>query len=642
MSANDKTLISVTDLPAYKDEFEITPYINGLANFIKSCETPLTIAIQGEWGSGKTSIMNMVKNQLNNTTGLKYKAVWFNTWQYAQFDSVSRLNVMFITDLIEQLFEDKDKSSTQNLKNAKPVEAMSKVMKVITNSYIDKVADEKIGLKDFTETVKNSMKGASAQDGQWDYQKYLHTESQAMRDFKKTFGAYVEYCCKQYGYDRIVFFIDDLDRIAPYRAVELMEIMKNFLDCEYCIFILAIDYVVVVRGVKDKFGETQESKARSFFEKIIQLPFMVPVNYYNVEHYVENLLNGLGLSIQDSKIHKNLFELMKLCTANNPRAIKRLLNVYALNRMVNGAVKNSETQNLRDVLLLGILGIQLSYSKLYDFILTNHQFLTMMVKGKSMCLMAYLSSPAYLNEEMDETDVIELCRPQTKEGESLRPDGDTSPLTNEFYLLKEQLKRSGISEEWMELCEILSSFTILLKNRDDDAISPETLQIFQDILKLSKISSYEIPKNTLSKKNLSIEYEIYGESLHAESAKEMYLYVMERILEENASQLDKESLSDMYSQVDCFYDYSCLPASEVNLDDIKELEQYIMKNASARTLPTNTPGQAVTKFRRGKVLEIGNMTAFLGASLDLKQMVNYINNLARYFKESSIFKYKIL
>lgn len=642
MSANDKTLVSVTDLPAYKDDFEITPYINGLANFIKSCETPLTIAIQGEWGSGKTSIMNMVKNQLNDAADFKYKAVWFNTWQYAQFDSVSRLNVMFITDLIEQIFEDKDKSSTQNLKNAKPVKAMGRVAKVIANSYIDRAFDEKIGLKDFTDTVKCSIKGTLAQNGEWDYQKYLNTESQAMRDFKKTFGAYVEYCCKQYDYDRIVFFIDDLDRIAPYRVVELMEIMKNFLDCKKCIFVLAIDYDVVVRGVNDKFGETQESKARSFFEKIIQLPFMVPVNYYNVEHYVKNLLNGLGLSIQDSNMHKNLFELMKLCTANNPRAIKRLLNVYALNRMVNGTDENCETQNLRDVLLLGILGIQLSYSKLYNFILNNHQSLTMIVKGKSMCLMAYLSSPEYLNEEMDDTNVIELYMPQTKGEGVLGSNSDTSPLTNKSYLLKEQLKRSGIAEEWIDLCEILSAFTILLKNRDDDSISPETLQIFQDILRLSKISSYEMLKNTFSKRNLSIDYEIYGEHLHAETAKEMYLYVMKRILEENASELGKEALANMYSKVDCFYDYSCLSENGVNLNDIKELEEYIMKNASTRTLPPNTPGQAMTKFRRGKVLEIGNMTAFLGASLDMKQMVKYINDLSGYFNQSFIFKYKLL
>ena len=46
MRANDTKIISVTDLPAYEDEFDIKHYINGLANFIKSCETPLTIAIQ--------------------------------------------------------------------------------------------------------------------------------------------------------------------------------------------------------------------------------------------------------------------------------------------------------------------------------------------------------------------------------------------------------------------------------------------------------------------------------------------------------------------------------------------------------------------------------------------------------------------
>lgn len=45
-----------------------------------------------------------------------------------------------------------------------------------------------------------------------------------------------------------------------------MEIIKNYLDCKKCIFVLAIDYDVVIRGVKAKFGETRESKARSFLK----------------------------------------------------------------------------------------------------------------------------------------------------------------------------------------------------------------------------------------------------------------------------------------------------------------------------------------------------------------------------------------
>ena len=48
------------DEPAVVDEFEIEDYIGGLAEFIEECNTPLTLSIQGSWGTGKTSIMNMV------------------------------------------------------------------------------------------------------------------------------------------------------------------------------------------------------------------------------------------------------------------------------------------------------------------------------------------------------------------------------------------------------------------------------------------------------------------------------------------------------------------------------------------------------------------------------------------------------
>jgi len=56
-----------TDRPAScidDDAFGVEKYISGLSEFIKECNTPMTIAIQGDWGSGKTSMMNMIKGQL--------------------------------------------------------------------------------------------------------------------------------------------------------------------------------------------------------------------------------------------------------------------------------------------------------------------------------------------------------------------------------------------------------------------------------------------------------------------------------------------------------------------------------------------------------------------------------------------------
>ena len=95
-------------------------------------------------------------------------------------------------------------------------------------------------------------------------------------------------------YDRIVIFIDDLDRLVPEKAIELLEVLKLFLDCEHCVFVLAIDYNVVVRGAKSKYGkDLDDEKGKAFFEKIIQVPFTVPVANYDLQNFIESSLNKL-------------------------------------------------------------------------------------------------------------------------------------------------------------------------------------------------------------------------------------------------------------------------------------------------------------------------------------------------------------
>ena len=46
------------------DLFNVKSYVNGLCKFIMECETPMTVSIQGNWGSGKTSMMNMIQSEL--------------------------------------------------------------------------------------------------------------------------------------------------------------------------------------------------------------------------------------------------------------------------------------------------------------------------------------------------------------------------------------------------------------------------------------------------------------------------------------------------------------------------------------------------------------------------------------------------
>src|ERR1041385_268634 len=57
---------STGDQPTGKDTIGFTPYVKALASFLTHKQTrgPLTVSIEGEWGSGKSSFMMQLENEL--------------------------------------------------------------------------------------------------------------------------------------------------------------------------------------------------------------------------------------------------------------------------------------------------------------------------------------------------------------------------------------------------------------------------------------------------------------------------------------------------------------------------------------------------------------------------------------------------
>ena len=76
---------SVVDVPrqhTQNDLFGIQKYQDALVKYIRIANTPMTIALQGEWCSGKTSLMNMLRYNLCDIDDASFYPVWINTWQY--------------------------------------------------------------------------------------------------------------------------------------------------------------------------------------------------------------------------------------------------------------------------------------------------------------------------------------------------------------------------------------------------------------------------------------------------------------------------------------------------------------------------------------------------------------------------------
>lgn len=340
-----------SDIPTVKDEFMIDEYILGLSNFITGCETPLTLAIQGDWGTGKTSIMYQVEEKLkeksSSNSKRKIKTIFFNTWQYSQFDMDKDLAVTLITDLIDEL-EVTDVDKRENFK---------KSLAVITKSMEYLKLD--FGLLNI-EKINNQLL------------KLISNEEKAnnLKNLKQNLQSIIDDFVKENNYEKIVIFIDDLDRLVPKKAIEFLEILKLFLDCRNCVFVLAIDYNVVLRGTKSKYGDDLDNeKGKAFFEKIIQVPFTVPVANYHMENFVKVSLKKINFYFNDD-VTQNVTQLIRDSIGNNPRSVNRLFNsVSLLMHIINS---NNELENDDKLLIIATVCFQLRFDEAYDYLLTSY------------------------------------------------------------------------------------------------------------------------------------------------------------------------------------------------------------------------------------------------------------------------------
>lgn len=195
-----------------QDLFDIGIYIDSLADFINSCNTPMTIAIQGDWGSGKTSMMNMVRERLGDDV----IPVWFNTWQYSQFDMSANLPVSLLTYLTERIGDEQSRKSM--------AKAVLKILKG-TALLASKVV------------VENIAGGAAASVFDASSEETINY-AKAIDEMKQQFRETVETRLLKEQKNRIVIFVDDLDRLSPEVAVEMLEVLKLFLDVENCVYVL--------------------------------------------------------------------------------------------------------------------------------------------------------------------------------------------------------------------------------------------------------------------------------------------------------------------------------------------------------------------------------------------------------------------
>jgi hypothetical protein len=135
--------------------------------------------------------------------------------------------------------------------------------------------------------------------------------------------------------------------------------------------VLAIDYNVVVSGVKSKYGaDFDENKGRSFFDKIIQVPFKMPVAQYDISNFVKKTLADVaGMECGDAEA-QNFVSLINTSIGSNPRSMKRLFNSFLLLlKVVDKDLLGTDSMNKK--ILFATMCMQQRFENLYNFIVMN-------------------------------------------------------------------------------------------------------------------------------------------------------------------------------------------------------------------------------------------------------------------------------
>lgn len=351
---------SITDSPrnvsnGELDNFGIEPFEKGLTKFINNSNTPITIALQGEWGSGKTSLMNSLRKNLSFSDNSKYHSIWLNTWEYALMKDAQSTLIDIITKLIQEV------SNKIGLEKPQKERLLNGIKKIGVSALRIGGAFHSIGNAVADEIENNGKKENTATIGE-------------IRDELENI---IDNFIQNDDRNGFIFFIDDLDRIDPPVAVQLLELLKNIFTLKNCVFVLAIDYDVVIKGLEPKFGklsELNEREFRSFFDKIIQVPFSMPVSRYETDKFLkESLLSTDYINeatANNVELIAKFSEISNLSVGKNPRALKRLMNSLSLISCINSTKKQTdENDQLNDDLELlvnfALVSIQIAYPPVY-------------------------------------------------------------------------------------------------------------------------------------------------------------------------------------------------------------------------------------------------------------------------------------
>lgn len=282
---------------------------------------PVTVGVFGSWGTGKSTLLNLIEDGLNpQQSDSDFVVVRFDAWLYQGFDdSRAALMEVIASKLIEVAEQTSILPKARKLASrvnkmrllgllveggalamgvpafgfgAKGVDAFGKLVSGDVNS------DSLSTLKDEGSKAKSHFDGLFSEEKQ-------QTPPKQIEAFRSEFSEVLNGLGKT-----LVVFVDNLDRCLPKQTIHTLEALRLFLFMNHTAFVVAADEEMVRHSVSEHFKDPDDRHITDYLDKLIQVPVRVPrLGVQEVRAYLFMLFASAGKKVPQERIEDLRTEL---------------------------------------------------------------------------------------------------------------------------------------------------------------------------------------------------------------------------------------------------------------------------------------------------------------------------------------------
>ena len=245
---------------------------------------PVSIGVFGNWGAGKSSLLNLIEQQIKPDEWIVIK---FDAWLYQGFDDARAALLETIASHLIQATKDEETilQKSENLFAringlrllGLMAEGAALAAGVPTFGLISKTfetAKESLdGIQNETESNQIVEVGKNLVDSGKNLikPKEKQTPPQQIDEFRKEYGEILQDLGK-----KLVIVIDNLDRCLPANAIQTLEAIRLFLFLNRTAFIIAADEEMIRHSVAEHYKDLSYRHQIDYLDKLIQIPIRVP------------------------------------------------------------------------------------------------------------------------------------------------------------------------------------------------------------------------------------------------------------------------------------------------------------------------------------------------------------------------------